>query len=87
MADDELDPVMEAQIEAEVETAVAPYARLYPRPVLDELRSTLRLALRTDPYAQDLLKAVRPRVVPEESDKVNLKSFATPKKKDGTGRS
>lgn len=87
MADDDLDPVMEAQIEAEVETAVAPYARLYPPQVLDELRSTLRLALRSDPYAQDLLKALRPRVVPEESNKVNLQSFATPNKKDGTGRS
>lgn len=87
MADDELDPVMEAQIEAEVETAVAPYARLYPPPVLDELRSTLRLALRTDPYAQDLLSALRPRVVPEESNKVHLRSIVSPEKKDGTGRS
>lgn len=87
MADDELDPVMEAQIEAEVETAVAPYARLYPPPVLDELRSTLRLALRTDPYAQDLLKALRPRAVPDESHKVNLQPFVLPKKKDGSGRS
>ncbi|MFN7135751.1 MAG: hypothetical protein ACK4N5_27005 [Myxococcales bacterium] len=79
------DPVMEAQIEAEVEAAVAPYARVHPPELLDEMRRLMRLALRTDPHAQQLLKALRPRAVPQESDKVDLRAFAEPRKKDGTG--
>jgi hypothetical protein len=86
MTDEEPDPIMEAQINAEVETTVAPYARVYPPEMLDEMRHLLRLALRTDPYAQELLKALRPRAVPQESDKVDLRAFAEPpQKKDGTG--
>lgn len=85
MTDEEPDPVMEAQIDARVEAAVAPYARVYPPELLDEMRHLLRLALRTDPYAQELLKALRPRAVPQESDKVDLRTFARPQKKDGTG--
>jgi hypothetical protein len=85
MTDEEPDPVLEAQIDAEVETCVTPYARVYPPELLDEMRRLMRIALRTDPHAQELLKALRPRAVPEESDKVDLRSFAGPRKKDGTG--
>lgn len=84
MTDEEPDPVMEALIDARVEAAVAPYARVYPPVLLDEMRNLLRLALRTDPHAQDLLKAIRPRAVPQESDKVDMRAFAEPQKKDGT---
>lgn len=84
--DQELDdPVTEAQLDAEVETTVAPYVRVYPPAMLEELRRLMRVALRTDPYAQQLLKALRPRSVPQESDKVDLRAFAVPQKKDGTG--
>lgn len=88
MTDEEHDPVMEAQIDAEVETAVAPYARVLPPALLDEMRRLMRVALRTDPHAQELLKAVRPRAVPLESDKVDLRAFTEPQpqKKDGTRR-
>jgi hypothetical protein len=46
----------------------------------------MRVALRTDPYAQQLLKALRPRAVPQESDKVDLRAFSEPATKTGEGK-
>jgi hypothetical protein len=72
------DPVQEKQIHDETEAIVAPFAGVYPPPMLDELRRLVRLSLRADPYAQKLLKAVRPRGVPTESGKEDLRAFADP---------
>jgi hypothetical protein len=80
------DPVLEAQIDAEVEAVVPAYAKLYPAVMLEELRCLMRVALRTDPYAQQLLKALRPRAVPQESDKVDLRAFSEPATKTGEGK-
>jgi hypothetical protein len=79
------DPVQAKQIHDEVEAAVAPFAAVYPPAMLDELRRLMRISMRADPYAQALLKAVRPRAALQESDKVDLRAFEEPDEKAGAG--
>jgi hypothetical protein len=79
------DPVLDKQIHDEAEAIVALFAAVYPPPLLDELRRVVRLGLRGDPYARDLLNAVRPRATPQETNKVDLRAFADDGKKAGAG--
>ena len=81
------DPALDAMIETEVAEALRPYAEVYPPEVLDELRHILRIALRTHPTATHLLEQLRPRAVPDESGKEDVRMFqgatARPKKAGG----
>lgn len=69
------DPAVDALIEAEVAAAVRPYEAIYTPAHLDELRHMLRIALRTHPTAKHLLEQIRPRAIPEESGKEDVRMF------------
>ena len=51
MNDEPDDPILEAQIEAEVARALGPGVGVLPKEVLDEARLTLRIGLKYHPDA------------------------------------
>jgi hypothetical protein len=69
MNDDD-DPVLEAQIEAEVERALGPGVGVLPKEVLDEARLMLRIGLKYHPDAQRILRELRPAPAVDKSSKV-----------------
>ena len=70
------DAALEALIEAEVAEASRAHAAEYPPDLLDEYRHMLRIILRTHPTATHLLEQLRPRVVPDESEKrLDVRAF------------
>lgn len=67
---------IEALIEAEVSRALAPYRALQlPVDVLEEMESVLRLALRTHPTAQHLLRQLLPDPDVYKSDQIPRRGF------------
>jgi len=75
---------IEAFIEAEVERAMAPYrARGLPGHALAEMESVLRLALRTHPTAQALLRALAADPTVARSDEIDARGIEEAVKKYG----
>jgi hypothetical protein len=69
------DPTLDAMIEAEVTEALRLYEGVYSPEDLDELRHMMRIVLRTHPTAKHLLEQLRPRAVPEQSGKEDVRVF------------
>lgn len=71
------DPELDALIENEVNEALRPYEgdNAYPPEVLEDLRRMMRIVMRTHPTATHLLEQLRPRAVPDQSGKEDVRSF------------
>lgn len=84
--DDPQDPILEAQIDAEIERALGPGKATLPPEILDELRMLLRIGLLHHPGARGLLDHLRPSLTVEKSDKVATGRFKNRKRsKTGNG--
>jgi hypothetical protein len=86
MNDEPDDPILEAQIEAEVARALGPGVGVLPKEVLDEARLMLRIGLKYHPDARRLLKELRPEPSVDRSDEratAALKNEARAKKNGG----
>jgi hypothetical protein len=84
MSTDDEDPILEAQIEAEIARALGPGAGALPPEVLDELRGLLRIGLRHHAGAREVLDQLRPAPSVEKSDKIATAAFKN-RKKVGNG--
>jgi len=80
----EEDPVLDAQIEAEVERALAPYLTVYPAEVMDEAKRLVRFSLRNDPATRQRLRMLRADPVVDDSGKVAVGAFRA--KANGTAK-
>jgi hypothetical protein len=69
------DPILEAQIEAEIARALAPGEDALPPEILDELRMLLRIGLRHHPDARRLLENLRPAPSVTTSDTIATAAF------------
>jgi len=86
MRDEPDDPILEAQIEAEIARAIGPGEGVLPPEILDELRCLLRLGLRYHSGAREVLDQLRPAPSVEKSDKIATAAFKNRKKtRTGTG--
>lgn len=79
----EEDAALEAQIEAEAERALAPYASAYPPELMAEAKSLLRLSLRSDPATRQRLRLLRADPIVDESGKVGVRAFRAQAKANG----
>lgn len=77
------DPDVDRQIEAEVARTVGPWEGVYPAEVLDEMRRLLRFGLRNLPATQALMRQLRADLSVQRSDKVDVRSFAFKRPKQG----
>ena len=76
MSDEPIDdPAFEAQIEAEVTRAIAPYLGVYPPELVAEAKRLLRFGLRNDPATRHRLRLLRPDPIVDESGKVGVAVF------------
>jgi len=75
MTTDHDDPILEAQIEAEIVRALGPGAEALPPEILDELRCLLRIGLRHHAGAREVLDQLRPAPSVEKSDKIATAAF------------
>ena len=86
MVTDPEDPILDAQIEAEIDRVLGPGKAALPAEVLAELRGLLRIGLRHHPGARELLDQLRPAPSVEKSDKVATARFKNRKRpKTGNG--
>jgi len=69
------DAALEAQIEAEVTRALAPYLPIYPLEVMDEAKRLIRFSLRNDPATRQRLRLLRADPIVDDSGKVSVGAF------------
>lgn len=69
------DPVLEAQIEAEVKRALEPYVPIYPAELMDEAKRLIRFSLRNDPATLQRLRLLRADPILDDSGKVAVGLF------------
>jgi hypothetical protein len=69
------DTALEAQIEAEVTRALAPYVAVYPPELMDEAKRLLRFSLRHDQATRERLRRLRADPVVDDSGKVSVGAF------------
>lgn len=82
----EEDAALEAQIEAEVERALAPYLAVYPAELMDEAKRLLRISLRSDPATRQRLRLLRADPIVDESGKVGVRAFRVGAKTNGAAK-
>lgn len=80
MSDEPDDPILEAQIDAEIARAIGPELGVMPREILDELRMLLRLGLRHHAGARQVLDQLRPAPSVAKSDTIATRAFKDRKK-------
>ena len=76
------DPLIEAAIDEVIER----YRAVLPPAKLDDFRRSLRFGLSTHPYAQELLRRLRPRVTVQESGAIEIPGRGGAAGKVGQGR-
>jgi hypothetical protein len=72
-------------IEAAIDEVLNRYRAVLPPGKIDDFRRSLRFGLSTHPYAQELLRRLRPRVTVQESGAIEIPGRAAPPGKVGRG--